>query len=65
MEYCWKEFQSVRTFNEHLKSKKHISNERNKPVKPEPVKVELTTKEDLTVCLFCNAKSDSFARLTH
>ena len=64
-DFCWKEFSSAKTFTEHLKSKKHIENEKTKRAKIEPAKVELTTKDDLSVCLFCNFKSESIDSLIY
>jgi hypothetical protein len=58
--------------SEHLKSKSHISiskkfeeNQRNNTITCKPVmekKEELTTIDDISVCLFCNVKSESLEK---
>ena len=57
---CWKEFKSRQTFIEHLKSKRHLENEKAPKQKPESKEILETTKTNLHVCLFCNKLSDSF-----
>lgn len=58
-EVCWKDFKSVQTYNEHLKSKKHLESQKNPRKKPETKEVVRTAKDDLRVCLFCNAPADT------
>lgn len=65
-EVCWKEFKSAQTYQEHLKSKKHIQNEKNPVPKPEPKEITLTAENDLRVCFFCNLLCDDLdANLIH
>ena len=59
-EFCWKDFRSNKTYVEHLKSKKHLENEKLNRKKPEQPKIEITTKQNINVCLFCNHLSDTF-----
>ncbi len=63
---CWKEFKSAQTFNEHLKSKKHLENQRNPRKKPVAKEVTRTARDDLAVCFFCNDQApDLQANLAH
>lgn len=63
---CWKNFKSAQTFQEHLKSKKHLENQKNPRKKPEAKEVTRTAQDDLAICFFCNDQAaDLQANLTH
>ena len=72
-EICQKKFLSKNKLNEHLKSKLHLKNEADhklkkeeeistsQPKKEDNVK-DKTTLDDISICLFCNAKSENLEK---
>ena len=70
---CQKKFLSKNKLNEHLKSKLHLKNEADHKLKKEeeistsqPKKEDSdkdkTTLDDISICLFCNAKSENLEK---
>ena len=57
---CFKNFKSLETYKQHLKSKKHSINEKKKKnlIKKEKVQINETSLKDQNTCLFCNLKFD-------
>ena len=60
---CRKTFKSQETYNEHLKSKKHLENEKSPKPVPTPADIKSITLENNKVCLFCNLESENFQQL--
>ncbi len=57
---CRKSFKSKETYVEHLKSKKHLENEKRPKPAPVPAEIKSITLDNVNVCLFCNADSENF-----
>ena len=65
-EICIKQFSSANKFNEHMSSRAHkkaVEDAKSMPTKikstPKNPEDERTTKDDVTICLFCNKQSSS------
>jgi len=57
---CRKNFKSKETYVEHLKSKKHLENEKRPKPAPVPAEIKSITIDNVRVCLFCNVESEGF-----
>ena len=58
-EYCRKSFKSNETYQNHLRSKKHLENMKKPIKKAEKKVVDVTTLTNINACLFCNHLSNS------
>lgn len=58
---CYKNFKSIETYRQHLKSKKHSVNEKNKKniIKKDKISISDTALKNPNICLFCNLKFEN------